>query len=313
MHRMRFAVAVLALLSLVGFAGAEVSFEFEDAFGGFGIGRERFDRVADVAVDRNENIYAVDRGNNRIQVLDRRGRFLREWGGRGFSPGSFDNPSAVAIDRNAGFLLVVDTGNHRIQKFDLNGKLLLNFGRLGSGDGEFNKPSDVAIDKRGNIFISDTGNNRIQKFDPSGKFLAEWGKFSRRRRGLEIDNPVSVAYTDEGLGAIYVLSATGCRVLKFDTDGTLLKEWSMHKKGEGLPCGPSRIRIEPRRYTVYIADTENDRVALFDKDGEPLGELRGGKTAFKKPEGLCINDVFGEQIVVADTGNHLVQIFRRGR
>jgi len=310
---MRLVVAVLAFVLLAGAALADVSFEFEDAFGGFGIGRERFDQVVDVAVDRNENVYALDRGNNRIQVLDRRGRFLREWGGRGFSPGAFDAPSAIAIDRNAGFLLVVDTGNHRVQKFDLNGKLLLNFGRLGSGDGEFNKPSDVAFDKRGNIFVSDTGNNRVQKFDPSGKFLAEWGKFSRRRRGQEIDNPVSIAYTDEGLGAIYVLNAVGCRVLKFDTDGSLLKEWAMHKKGEGLPCGPSRIRIEPRRYTVYIADAENNRIALFDKDGEPLGELKGGKTAFKTPASLCINDVFGGQLVVADTGNNLVQIFRRGR
>jgi tripartite motif-containing protein 71 len=313
MRRMRLAVAVLALVSLAGAARADVSFEFENAFGGFGIGRERFDQVADVAVDRDENVYVLDRGNNRIQALDRRGRFLREWGGRGFSPGSFDAPSAIVIDRNAGFLLVVDTGNHRIQKFDLNGKLLLNFGRLGSGDGEFNKPSDVALDKRGNIFVSDTGNNRVQKFDPSGKFLADWGKFSRRRRGLEIDNPVSVAYTDEGLGAIYVLNAIGCRVLKFDTDGSLLKEWTMHKKGEGLLCGPSRIRIELRRYTVYIADAENNRIVLFDKDGEPLGELKGGKTAFKKPTSLCINDAYGEQLVVADTGNNLVQTFRRGR
>lgn len=313
MRRMRLAVAVLALVSLAGVARADVSFEFEDSFGGFGIGRERFDQVADVAVDRNENVYVLDRGNNRIQVLDRRGRFLREWGGRGFSPGSFDAPTAIAIDRNAGYLLVVDTGNHRVQKFDLNGKLLFGFGRLGSGDGEFNKPSDVAVDKRGNIFVSDTGNNRVQKFDPAGKFLAEWGKFSRRRRGQEIDNPVSIAYTDEGLGAVCVLNGTGCRVLKFDTDGSLLKEWAMHKKGEGLPCGPSRIRIETRRYTVYIADAENNRVAVFDKDGEPLGELKGGKTAFKKPASLCINDVFGEQLVVADTGNNLVQIFRRGR
>ncbi len=313
MRRMRLAVAFLLFVSLAEAARADVSFEFEDAFGGFGIGRERFDQVADVAVDRSENVYVLDRGNNRVQVLDRRGRFLREWGGRGFSPGSFDAPSAIVIDRDAGFLLVVDTGNHRVQKFDLNGKLLLNFGRLGSGDGELNKPSDAALDKRGNIFVADTGNNRVQKFDASGKFLAEWGKFSRRRRGQEIDNPVSVAYADEGLGAIYVLNAVRCRVLKFDTDGSLLKEWAMHKKGEGLPCGPSRIRIEPRLYTVYIADAENNRIVLFDKGGEPLGELKGGRVAFKKPAGLCINDVFGERLVVADTGNNLVQIFRRGR
>jgi hypothetical protein len=108
-----------------------------------------------------------------------------------------------------------------------------------------------------------------------------------------------------------VLNAPDCRVQKYDVDGNLLKAWPMHQKGEGALCGPSRIRIEQRRYTVYIADTENDRVILFDRDGEPLGRLREGKAPFKKPAGLYINDLFAEDVIVADTGNNLIQKFRR--
>lgn len=87
----------------------------------------------------------------------------------------------------------------------------------------------------------------------------------------------------------------------------------MHRKGEGALCGPSRIRIEPRRYTVYIADTENQRLILFDRNGEPLGELKQGKVPFRKPGGVFISDLFGEDLVVADTGNNLIQTFRRTR
>lgn len=302
----------LLVLSLPAMAAAGVSFELEYAAGGFGIGRESFDRPVDVVEDRDERIYVVDQGNNRIQVLDRRGRFVREWGGRGFSPGSFDTPVAIAFDRREEALFVVDSQNHRIQKFDTSGKLLLTFGRLGSSNGDFNKPMDVALDKKGNIYVADTGNDRIQKFDPSGKFLQEWGKFARRR-GTELSNPVSVAYSDEGFGSIYVLNAPECRVQKYDIDGNLLKTWPMHQKGEGALCGPSRIRIEQRKYTVYIADTENDRVILFDRDGEYLGELREGKGPFRKPAGLFVNDRFGEDVLVADTGNHLIQKLRRNR
>lgn len=308
----RVALCVLLVAVLPVPASAEVSFDLDYSVGGFGIGRGSFDRPVDIVEDREENIYVVDQGNNRIQVLDRRGNFVREWGGRGFSPGSFDVPSAIALDGASGNLLVVDSGNHRVQKFDPEGKLLLTLGRLGSGTGDFNKPSDVAIDRKGNIFVADTGNNRVQKFDPSGKFLAEWGRFARRR-GVEIDNPVSLAFSDEGFGAIYVLNATECRVQKFDIDGNLLKTWMMHRKGEGAACGPSRIRIERRRYTVYIADTANDRVVLFDRDGEPLGELKEGKVPFRKPGGLFVNDRFTEDVVVADTGNNLIQRFRRTR
>ncbi len=306
------ALLVLCLLLPGGPARPDVSFDLDYSVGGFGIGRERFDRPVDLVEDRDENIYVVDQGNNRIQVLDRRGRFVREWGGRGFSPGQLDTPVAITLDRTRGDLLVVDSRNHRIQKFDKDGKLLLHFGRLGSRDGDFNKPSDVAVDKRGNIYVADTGNDRIQKFDPAGKFLQEWSRFSRRR-GTELSHPVSVAYSEEGLGYLYVLNSPECRVQKFDGDGNLVSAWPMHRKGEGALCGPSRIRIEPRRYTVYIADTENDRVILFDKDGEPLGDLKEGKVPFRKPEGLFISERFGEYLLVADTGNNLVQKFRRNR
>lgn len=301
----------LCILLAGGPARSDVSFDLQYAVGGFGIGRESFDRPVDLVEDRDENIYVVDQGNNRIQVLDRRGRFVREWGGRGFSPGLFDTPVAIAAGPS-GDLFVVDSQNHRIQKFDREGKLLLHFGRLGSRDGDFNKPSDVAVDKRGNIYVADTGNNRIQKFDPSGKFLQEWSRFSRRR-GTELNHPVSLAYSEEGFGYIYVLNSPECRVQKFDIDGNLVAEWPMHRKGEGALCGPSRIRIEPRRYTVYIADTENDRVILFDKNGEPLGDLKEGKVPFRKPKGVFVTEQFGEYLLVADTGNHLVQKFRRNR
>ncbi len=309
---LRIAVCILAVSALPVSASAEVAFELVYAVGDYGIGRGNFDKPADVVEDHDENIYVVDQGNNRIQVLDRRGTFVREWGGRGFTPGSFDVPSAIALDQISGNLFVVDSGNHRIQKFDRNGKLLMTLGRLGSGSGDFNKPSDVTIDRKGNIFVADAGNNRIQKFDPSGKFLAEWGRFARRR-GVELNNPVSLAFSDEGFGAIYVVNSPECRVQKFDIDGNLVTSWLMHRKGEEAPCGPVRIRIERRRYTVYIADTENNRVVLFDKNGEPLGVVKEGKVPFRAPGGLFINDIFTEDLLVADTGNNLIQKFRRTR
>ncbi len=300
------------MILLAASAGAEVAFELTYAVGEYGIGRQAFDRPVDVVEDRQENIYVVDQGNNRIEVLDRRGNFVREWGGRGFTAGLFDVPTAITIDRNAGNLFVVDKLNHRIQKFDPTGKLLLALGRLGSTNGDFNNPMDVAVDRRGFIYVADTGNKRIQKFDPSGAFLAEWGRFARRR-GTEVTNPVSLAFSEEGLGYIYVLNTPECRVQKYDTDGNLILTWEMHRKGEGALCGPSRIRIEQRRYTVYIADTENSRVILFNKEGEKLGELKGGDVPFKRPGGLFINDLFGEYVVVADSGNNLIQKFRRNR
>lgn len=314
MKNLTLQAAVLSLvLVCAGRAAAEVSFDPVYSVGGFGIGRQTFDQPVDVVEDREENVYIVDRGNNRIQVLDRRGTYVREWGGRGFTPGLFDQPASIAIDPVAGNLFVVDKLNNRVQKFDPSGKFLMAFGRLGSGNGDFNRPMDIALDRKGNVYVADTDNNRIQKFDPNGKFILEWGKFARQRRGAELTNPVSLAYSEEGFGYIYVLTSPECIVQKFDIDGVLVKTWPMHQKGENAVCSPSRIRIEPRRYTVYISDTGNNRLILFDKEGELLGEYRGDKVPLKKPGGLFINVSFGENAIVADTGNNLVQKFRRVR
>ena len=83
----------------------------------------------------------------------------------------------------------------------------------------------------------------------------------------------------------------------------------MHKKGEGLPCGPSRIRIEPRRYTVYIADAENNRIALFDKDGEPLGELKVIPDFLPSPEALAFREE-GVKVTIA-LSKRSIEFFKR--
>src|SRR5512146_2585266 len=89
----RNAIRILLCAGLVSVlstpAASDVAFDLVYAVGDYGIGRRSFDKPVDVVEDQQENAYVVDQGNNRIQVLDRRGTFLREWWGRGFAPGSF--------------------------------------------------------------------------------------------------------------------------------------------------------------------------------------------------------------------------------
>jgi hypothetical protein len=73
-------------------------------------------RCCGVAVDGQGNIIVADSLNDRIQVFDGSGNFLRMWGSEGTGPAQFHCPSGVAVD-GQGHFVVADSWNHRIQVF----------------------------------------------------------------------------------------------------------------------------------------------------------------------------------------------------
>jgi len=62
-------------------------------FGRKGTGPVEFDQPHGLAFDAKGRLFVADRSNNRIQILDRDGRFLEEWR-------QFSRPSGIYIDRN---------------------------------------------------------------------------------------------------------------------------------------------------------------------------------------------------------------------
>ena len=71
----------------------------------------------------------IEYGNNRLQVLDSRGRCLALYGGPGTAPGQFGTPWGVATAPD-GKVWIADTLNHRLQVLD--GETLIAHGRFDS-------------------------------------------------------------------------------------------------------------------------------------------------------------------------------------
>lgn len=85
-------------------------------FGSYGFGDGQFDSPLAATITCTGEILISD-GNNRIQVFDGKGGFLRSFGVRGKKDGFFHYPVGIAVnDENA--LFVCDQGNHRIQVFN---------------------------------------------------------------------------------------------------------------------------------------------------------------------------------------------------
>ena len=66
-------------------------------------------------------IVVAEYSNNRIQVLDRNGKFLFKFGSNGNGNGQLSGPSGVTVDQRNNQIVVADTFNYRIQIFDEKG------------------------------------------------------------------------------------------------------------------------------------------------------------------------------------------------
>jgi hypothetical protein len=91
--------------------------KFEDAL---------LDKVQDVVISDDGNIYVSDGGNARIVVFDSTGRFIKAFGREGGGPGEFLNLTRLAIDEH-NLLYAIDTKSRKISLFTIGGKFIRSF------------------------------------------------------------------------------------------------------------------------------------------------------------------------------------------
>lgn len=102
----------------------EITFELEEDLS---IGREDdenyfFYKGVDIAVDKQENIYALDYGNCRIQKFDMKGKYLHTIGRKGQGPGEFESPGRIFLDSKDN--IYVNDSNRMIIVYSINGEYL---------------------------------------------------------------------------------------------------------------------------------------------------------------------------------------------
>ena len=259
---------------------------------------------ADLAIDGANTIYVTDWVNARVQVFNRSGQFLREWGNLGAEPGEFLTPSGIAVDR-LGHVYVTDLGSQRVQKFTSTGEWLTGWGQIGSGDGQLSWPMDVAVDDDGFVYVVERGNHRIQKFTADGGFVAKWG--SQGSGSQQFDGPTGITIGPDGL--LYIADTGNNRIQVFTRDGGFVRTWGSFGNGNGQLSGPSRVGVASNG-DVYVSDTNNDRIQVFSNTGDYKGQWGSSGSddgQFLSPGGIAF-DTDG-QVYIADSYNDRVQVF----
>ena len=170
-------------------------------------------RPTGIAVDpSSERLYVVDALAHAIKVFDLDGNFLFSMGKRGDEAGTFNYPTALALDKD-GNLYVNDSLNFRVQIFKPDGTFSGLFGKHGDGTGEFSKPKGVALDSEGNIYVTDAIFDRVQVFNTAGELLLTFGEAGQAPGQFWIPTALYIDSTDR----IFIADSYNRRVqvLKF--------------------------------------------------------------------------------------------------
>lgn len=179
-----------------------------------------------VAVDSQDRIYVLHRGEMPLLAFDAQGKYVRGWG-----QGLFKVAHGLRIDREDN-IWTTDNGNHVLRKFNREGQLLKTVGTEGKAAGGkegFRAPDDLVFDSKGNMYVADSGNGRIVKLAPDGTYVAEWGKKGKESGQFATAHGLAIDKNDR----IYVADRGNKRVQVFDSAGKHLADWS----GFGNPFG----------------------------------------------------------------------------
>lgn len=109
-----------------------------------GPGRAEFGAPLGLAATPDGNVCVVDTLNNRVQLLNQQGEWIRDIGGPGNHVGRFGRPKDVAVGPD-GTIFVTDAASQRVHAFDGDGHVLLSFGEPGSDIGALSMPAGICV------------------------------------------------------------------------------------------------------------------------------------------------------------------------
>jgi DNA-binding beta-propeller fold protein YncE len=229
--------------------------------------------VCGIAVDESNNVYVLSRGNHAVMVFNRDGNLIRSWG-----DGLFKRAHGCCVARN-GRVWCTDDGDHFVAEFESDGNLVAVLGQKGTA--------------------SDTGYKQTRDLWESLATIS--------RAGPPFNRPTGVALDEKG--DVYVTDGYGnSRVHRFSRSGELIKSWGTPGGKLGQFRLPHDIAIDGSG-RLYVADRENHRIQVFDRDGRPVGLLDN----VIRPTGICIDqhgDIYvcelARRISIFDSSGHLL-------
>ena len=266
-----------------------------------------------VAVDSQDNVYVLTRGEHPIIVFDREGNFLRSFGEGLFSDRT--HGLFIAYDDS---ILAADDGIHTIQKFSPKGEKLMEIGERNhpapkwSGQ-PFNRPTSAAImPSNDDIYITDGyGNSRIHVYSATGDYKFSWGSPGIDPGQFIRPHNVAVDSNDR----VYIVDRECHRIQIFDPKGNFITMWSNIHRPDAMALRDDLIYIGELNGMPGVDDAPGlgHRVSIFNLEGELLTrfgdpEEGEGPGQFIAPHGIAVDshgDLYVADVAFTIRGRHL--------
>lgn len=262
-----------------------------------------------VRIDRDDNIWAVDKGSDMVVKFSPAGRILQVYGRRKESAddeskpwehvtpplphadGLFRQPTDVAWDSQNNMYVTDGYINSRVAKYDRNGDWAGSWGERGTGPGQFNTPHTIAIDRQDRVYVGDRANRRIQVFDTNGRFLRMFTIDVPPEPGTKAVNgntptgdrlaavtgaPNSLCITPGPNQVLFVGESTfPGRIFKVSLEGRVLGVIGRSGRQLGQFSGAHQLAC-PSETEIYAAETSNWRVQklVFPSPAAPASGAR---------------------------------------
>ncbi|MBU1704302.1 MAG: 6-bladed beta-propeller, partial [Nanoarchaeota archaeon] len=239
-------------------------------FNSGGLGNETF--IFPCSIDTyKDQVYVVDRMNQKIKVFS---KDLDLVSVKDISylvakiPSFIDAPGidagsigfAVAGDED--FYLSDELTNKIVH---IPGDEVSTVGSSGKDQLEFSKPYDLDIGPDGNVYLAEYANERIQVLSPDLKFVKFINLEGIMPKGISVGED-KILVTDGKNHQVVVLDMSGKVTSKFGSKGDSPTQFYI----------PTRVLLD--NGMIYVVDSGNQKLAIYDNDQNLLTAIEGPKT-----------------------------------
>ena len=171
--------------------------------------------------------------------------------------------------------------------------------KIVSCNGQMGCPWGIAFCENGMWAAADYSKHRVYIFDDQDQLVRVVG--GEGNKSGELYHPIGVAF--EGDNHLYVADLDNNRVQKFVVDGNYILQFGGKGNRDNQLSSPYGITAHNGK--VYVTDTDNKRVSVFQSSGQFCHIIGDGHLNI--PFDVVVNN--DHQLLVADHGNHCIYTF----